>query len=49
MANLSTKVGWTLSVAGFLLLMAMGNLGMVTVLIPLAAVLAAGVVMFPWA
>lgn len=46
MANLGTKAGWALSLAGFLLLMALGNLGMVAVLIPLAAVLALGAVMF---
>ena len=49
MGNLDTKIGWTLSTAGLLLLMASGNLSIVAVLVPVAAVLAAGVVMFPWA
>lgn len=46
MANLGTKAGWTLSAAGFLLLIVLGNLGMLAVLVPLAAVLALGAVMF---
>ena len=44
MDNFGTKAGWTLSVAGFLLLMALGNLGLIAVLVPLAAMLALGTV-----
>lgn len=46
MADFGTKAGWILSAAGFLLLMALGNLGMLAVLVPLAAILALGAVMF---
>ncbi|HEY1462451.1 MAG TPA: hypothetical protein VGF44_03420 [Terriglobales bacterium] len=45
MDSFGTKAGWTLSLAGFLLLICLGNLGMVAVLVPLAAVLAIGAVM----
>jgi hypothetical protein len=40
-----SKAGWILSVAGFVLLLMVGNLGLAAVLIPVAAVLALGVMM----
>ena len=42
---LSTKIGWALSLVGFLLLLALGNLGLAAILVPTAAVLALGVMM----
>jgi hypothetical protein len=45
MDNLDVKAGWALSFAGFVLLLALGNLGLVAVLAPLAALLALGAVM----
>lgn len=45
MDNFGTKAGWILSAAGLLLLMALGNLGLAAVLVPVAAALALGTVM----
>lgn len=45
MDNFGTKAGWILSVAGFLLLIVLGNLGLIAVLVPVAAALALGAVM----
>lgn len=42
---ISTKIGWLLSLIGFLLLLVLGNLGLVAILLPTAAVLAFGVMM----
>jgi hypothetical protein len=39
----SKAAGWTLVVGGFLLLVAMGRLGLAVVLIPMAAAVAYGV------
>jgi hypothetical protein len=41
--SLSTKIGWALSLMGFLLLLDLGNLGLVAILVPTAAVLAVAV------
>ncbi|HEY1799333.1 MAG TPA: hypothetical protein VGG46_00245 [Terriglobales bacterium] len=43
----STKIGWVLSLIGFLLLLALGNLGLMAILVPTAALLAVGVMMLP--
>lgn len=40
---ISTKIGWILSLIGFLLLLALGNLGLMAILVPTAAILAIGV------
>lgn len=42
---ISTKIGWMLSLIGFLLLLVLGNLGLMAILVPTAAVLALGVMM----
>jgi len=40
---MSTKIGWMLSLIGFLLLLVLGNLGLVAILVPAAILLALGV------
>jgi hypothetical protein len=40
---ISTKIGWGLSLIGFLLRLALGNLGLMAILVPTADVLALGV------
>ena len=42
---ISTKIGWMLSLIGFLFLLALGNLGLVAILVPTAILLAVGVTM----
>jgi hypothetical protein len=41
--TVSTKIGWMLSLIGFLLLLALGNFGLMAILVPTAAILAVGV------
>lgn len=43
--EISTRIGWGLSLIGFLLLLALGDLGLMAILVPTAAVLALGVMM----